>query len=271
MPTLRWSVAAPLLSALFLSGCGSSPEASSGGQSAGSPAPAAATAKKPVANADGTLPSGPGVEKEPPAAGKGNVQGRVLFNEKPAAGIEVKLCETFSRFVGGGGGETFKTKTDANGEYLLKNVTPRVYEGLLVKVFDSNYYVFATSGIMRTAKYPIEPGKTYFAPDTNLFKSDLKLLAPKAGSKMAAEALEVKWKPYPDAAYYKFSINADTASGAVTDYDYINKRVEGESYALDKPLAPGEYRCTVTAYNANEVKLAESPSDIEFRVMPGAK
>jgi len=267
-------LAGPLLAALLVSGCGTT-KANSSGQTA---TPSTATASDPPkstapetrAEADGTLPSGTGTEMEKPTSGKGNVQGRVLFNEKPAAGIEVKLTEKFNRFLGSGSGETFKTKTDSNGQYLLKNVTPRVYEGLLVKVFDSNYYVFATSGIVQTAKYRVEPDKTYFAPDTNLFKSDLKLLHPKAGSKVGAEALEVKWKPYPDAAYYKFSIHADSASGATTNYDYIDKRVDGVSYALDKPLSPGEYRCSVKAYNSNDVKLAESPSDMEFRVAAGA-
>src|SRR6476619_4707438 len=43
-------------------------------------------------NDDGTIPSGTGVEKEKPAAGKGNVQGKAFYNEKPAAGVDVKLC-----------------------------------------------------------------------------------------------------------------------------------------------------------------------------------
>jgi hypothetical protein len=52
-------------------------------------------------NEDGTIPSGTGTEKEKPAAGKGNVQGKALFNEQPAVGVEVKLCKTFNRFMGG--------------------------------------------------------------------------------------------------------------------------------------------------------------------------
>jgi hypothetical protein len=83
---------------------------------------------------------------------------------------------------------------------------------------------------------------------------------------MAGSGIEVKWDAYPDAAYYKFSIYADSASGAQTEYDYINKRVEGQSYALDKPLSPGSYTCKVEAYNGNDVKLAQSPSDIKFNV-----
>jgi hypothetical protein len=181
----------------------------------------------------------------------------------------VKLCEKFNQYFGGCSGQTFTSKTDSNGEYLIKDVPPGIYEGLTAKVFDTPYYVFATSGFVGSAKYKIDPDQTFFAPDTNLFKSDLKLVNPKAGAKIDAGNIEVKWESYPDAAYYKFSINADSASGATANYDYINKRIEGTSYVLDKPLSPGAYTCSVTAYNSNDVKLAESASDIKFTVTGG--
>lgn len=219
-------------------------------------------------DADDVIHSASGVEKEKPAAGKANVQGKVFFNEKPVGDIEVKLCEKFSRFIGGCSGETFTTKTDANGEYLIKNVPPGIYEGLTAKVFNTPYYVFATSGIVGTAKYELEADRTFFAPDTNLFKSDLKLTAPKAGAKVAANGIEVKWDAYPDAAYYKFSIHADSSTEAQTEYDFINKRVDGTSYLLDKPLSPGSYTIQVVAYNANDIRLAESADDIKFSVTP---
>ncbi|HYE75147.1 MAG TPA: hypothetical protein VEF04_17530, partial [Blastocatellia bacterium] len=175
-----------------------------------------------------------------------------------------------SQYLSGCGGETFTAKTDSAGEYLIKNVPPRVYEGLIAKVFNTNYYVFATSGIVSAAKYNIEDGKTFFAPDANLFKNDLKILNPKAGSKTSGSNIEVKWDAYPDAAYYKFSIHADSSSGAQTEFDYINKRVDGLSFVLDKPLAPGSYTCKVQAFNANDIKLAESSDDIKFTVTGGA-
>lgn len=230
----------------------------------------ASAPKKP--DADGVIHSGTGTEKEKPSAGKANVQGKVLFNEKPAADIEVKLCAKFNRFIGGCGGETFTAKTDESGEYLIKDVPAGVYEGLTARVFNTRYYVFATSGIVGSAKYQVDADETFFAPDSNLFKSDLKLLAPKAGAKVAASNIEVKWDPYADAAYYKFSIHADSATGAATEYDYINKRVDGTSFVLDKPLSPGSYTCQVQAFNGNDVKLSESADDIKFTVTgDGAK
>jgi hypothetical protein len=217
-------------------------------------------------NEDGTIPSGSGVEKEKPEAGKGNVQGKAMFNDAPAAGVEVKLCETFSRFVGGCSGQTFKTKTDEAGEYLIKNVPPGVYEGLTVQVFNTPYYVFATSGIVAAAKYKIEADETYFAPDTHLFKNDIKVANPKAGAKLAPENIEVSWAAYPDAAYYKFSIFADTSTGAEPPYDFINKRVEDVSFVLDKPLKPGGYSLKLEAFNSNDRKLAQNSNDLKFSV-----
>ena len=214
----------------------------------------------------GIIHSGTGTEREKPAAGKSNVQGHVLFNSQPAPNIDVKLCEKFNQFLGGCQGQTYTAKTDANGEYLIKDVPPGIYEGLIAKVFDTPYFVFATSGFIGSAKYELDADQTFFAPDSNLFKSDLKLVSPKAGAKVPAQNLELQWESYPDAAYYKFSINADSGSGAETNYDYINKRIDGTSYVLDAPLKPGSYRITVNAYNRNDVKLAESPDDITFTV-----
>jgi hypothetical protein len=268
--SIKVNLAAPaLLSALLAAGCASSGNTNSGSANAAgganeSSARAPASPAKPVA--DGFVPSGAGTEREKPSAGKANVQGKAFYNGKPAAGVEVKLCETFSRFLSGCGGETFTTKTDDAGEYLFKDVPPKVYEGLTVQVFDTPYYVFATSGIVQSAKYKLEEGRTFFAPDTNLFKQDLQLQSPKAGAKTGATGIEAKWDAYPDAAYYKLSFYADTASGAKPEYDFIGRRVDGTSFALDKPLAPGTYTCKVEAYNGNDVKLSQTASDIKFTV-----
>ena len=255
------------LSAVLMSGCKpavTDPAAQPGNANAGAAKSATPPPTKP--DADGVIASGTGTEKEKPAAGKGNVQGKAFYNERPAAGVEVKLCQKFNRFFGGCSGETFTTKTDDAGEYLIKDVPPGIYEGLTVRVFDTPYFVFATSGIVQSAKYKIEEGETFFAPDTNLFKQDLKLVSPKAGAKIGGSNIEVKWNAYPDAAYYKFSVYADTASGAKPEYDFINRRVEELSYVLDKPLSPGSYTCKVEAYNGNDVKLSQSSNDIKFTV-----
>ena len=206
-----------------------------------------------------------GVEKVKPAPGKGNVQGKVFYNSKPVENIEVRLCETFNQYFGGCGGKIYTARTDKDGEYVITSAEPKVYEGLLARVFDTDSSIFATTGIagISSNKYEIVADKTLFVTPTHLFKGDLKLLNPKAGAKVSAQNLELKWDPYPDAAYYKFSIYAEDVS--VTS-PYINERIEGTSFAIDKPLEKGIYRWQVNAYNSEDRKLAESSSDIKFTI-----
>jgi hypothetical protein len=206
-----------------------------------------------------------GVEKQKPAPGTGNVQGKVLFNSKSAENIEVKLCEKFNRFLGGCDGKTYTARTDANGEYVITDVEPKVYEGLLARVFDTDSYIFAASGIggLSSAKYDVAADKTLFIAPTNLFKSDLRVLNPKAGAKTSAQNLELKWDSYPEAVYYKFSIFPE---GSAVTSPYVNERVEATSFLIDKPLEKGTYRWQVNAYNRDDRKLAESGDDIKFTI-----
>lgn len=209
-----------------------------------------------------------GVEKVKPAAGTGNVQGKVLYNSKPAENIELKLCEKFNQFFGGCGGKTYTARSDKDGEYVITNVEPKVYEALLAQVFDTGFFVFATSGIagLSSTKYDVAADKTLFVSPTHLFKSDLKLVNPKAGTKVSAQNLELKWEAYPEAAYYKFSIYPEEAG--VTS-PYINERVDATTFAVEKPFQKGTYRWQVTAYNRDDRKLSESSRDIKFTITDG--
>src|SRR4029453_11091999 len=92
-------------------------------------------ANKTSPNSDAARPAETGVEKVKPAPGTGNVQGKVFFNSKPVENIEVKLCESFNRFLGGCSGKTFTAKTDKDGEYVITNIPPKTYEALLARVF----------------------------------------------------------------------------------------------------------------------------------------
>src|SRR5215217_1531128 len=206
-----------------------------------------------------------GVEKVKPAPGTGNVQGKVLYNNAPVANIDVRLCETFSRFLSGCGGKIYTAKTDNEGDFVITNVPPKEYEGLTVRVFDTDSYVFATTGIagISQAKYNVVADKTLFVSPTHLFKGDLQVLNPKAGSTVSGENLELKWQPYPDAAYYKFSLSPD--AHLVTP-PYTNQRVDDASFKVNKPLEKGSYRFKVEAFNKSDKKLSETPDDIKFTI-----
>ena len=226
------------------------------------------TSSSPVSVNNGGEAAETGVEKVKPAPGTGNVQGKVMYNGKPVPNIEVKLCEKFSQYIGGCSGKTYTAKTDADGDYVIANAEPKVYEGLTVRVFDTDMYVFATTGIagVSASKYEVAPDKTLFVRPTNLFKGDLKTLNPKAGAKVSGQNLELKWEPYPDAAYYKISLYPEEMS--VTS-PYIGERVEGSSFVLDKPLPKGTYRWKMEAFNGADQKLSEGPDDFKFTITDG--
>lgn len=206
-----------------------------------------------------------GVEKVKPAPGTGNVQGKVLYNNAPVENIEVRLCETFSRFLSGCGGKIYTAKTDKEGDFVITNVPPKEYEGLTVRVFETDSYVFATTGIagISSEKYNVVADKTLFVRPTHLFKGDLQVLNPKAGSTVSGQNLELQWQAYPDAAYYKFSLSPN--DHMVTP-PYINQRVEAASFKVNKPLEKGTYRFKVEAFNKSDKKLSETPDDIEFTI-----
>jgi hypothetical protein len=240
----RFVIALVCLAALAVSGC----------------------AKKdgPTRTADANAPV-EGVEKVKPAPGTGNVQGKVLYNNAPVENIDVRLCETFSRFLSGCGGKIYTAKTDKDGDFVITNVPPKEYEGLTVRVFDTDSYVFATTGIagISSAKYNVVADKTLFITPTHLFKGDLQVVNPKAGSTVSGENLELKWEPYPDAAYYKFSLSPN--DHMVTP-PYINERVDGASFKVNKPLEKGTYRIKVEAFNKSDRKLSETADDINFTI-----
>ncbi len=260
-----------LMAALGLFGCSAAKQNNTTGESRTN---SATDAKKDVPKTekvgDGDfVESESGTEKAKPEAGKANVQGKVLFNEKPVPNVEVKVCEKFNRYLGGCDGESYKTKTDAGGEYLIANIPPKVYEGLIVQVFDTKNYIFATKGFgISSAKYKFEADQTFFAPETNLFKDDLKIQNPKPKAKADAPSLEFKWDAYPDAAYYKLSVSPDKYESDSTSI--AAQKIEGATnYKPDKPLQNGLYRIRLEAFNANDVKLAESKDGFEFTVTGG--
>ena len=257
----RLIACACVLSALSLAGCGQKPAAGDG-------AAGTSSAARPDARSAANGTAATGVEKVKPAPGTGNVQGKVMYNGKPVENIEVKLCEEFNRFLGGCGEKFHTARTDADGVYVIANVEPKVYQGLLARVFETDSYVFATTGIagLSSAKYEVTPDKTLFIQPTNLFKGDLKLLNPKAGGKVSAQNLELKWEPYPDAAYYKFSLYPED-SGVTSPH--VGERVEATSFAIEKPIQKGTYRWLVEAFNGADQKLSESGENIKFTITDG--
>ncbi|MDQ1439972.1 MAG: hypothetical protein QOG97_200 [Acidimicrobiaceae bacterium] len=207
-----------------------------------------------------------GVEKAKPAPGTGNAQGKVVFDEKPAVGIAVTLCEKFSQYVGGCSGQQYKAQTDSDGVYVIVNVPPGVYQALTVAVFDTSNYLFAQSGILTPKTYNITAEKTLFVDTTYLWKSDLQLVKPDAGSQVSGTNLTLRWNAYPDATYYMVSVYA---SDPGTSSPLPRQRVAGTTFTLTTSLAAATYRWQVEAYDAQDHKLAASPDNVTFAVVAG--
>lgn len=249
VPRRRWVRRLGLLVvvATALSACG-------GGDDPPAPgAPAGAT----------TTAAAPQVEKAKPAPGTGNVQGKVLYDDKPVANIEVKLCETFARFGGGCSGAEHTARSGPDGEYVIADVPPREYQALLARVFDTDSFVFAQSGFVSAKAYTVQADRTLFVEPTHLFKSDLKLVNPASGSRVPPSGVEVRWEAYPGAAHYELSVNAEAAG---TPSPVTGQRVDGTSFALPATLPAGTYRVSLEAFNAKDRKLAETPSGYTFTV-----
>lgn len=206
------------------------------------------------------------VEKVKPNPGKGNVQGQVFYNSKPVENIEVKICEKFNRFMSGQNctGKNHKVKTDREGYFVITDVDPGKYQVILVRVFNTDSYIFAAKGIagLDNVEQVIEAGKTLFIDPKHLFKSDLKPVNPDVDGSISGQKSELKWEAYPDATYYKISVYPkDTKLQGV-----YNKKATGNTLILEKPLVKGEYTWKIEAYNGDDKKLSETKNGINFTV-----
>ncbi len=193
-----------------------------------------------------------------PAVGFGNAQGRVLWDEKPASGIQVQLCETVS-FMGGCQGKTYSARTDKDGNYTIDKVPPGDY-GLAVRVFDTDDMIYPTDGLLTAAKYHVNKGETLDIRATNLFKSDLQVASPRAGEVVKTGLPTLSWKPYPDAATYDITVSAK-GGGASQDLKTSDTHIVPESSLLN-----GKFSFEVSARNANGVKIAQTSADSPFEV-----
>ncbi len=198
--------------------------------------------------------TGPAVK---PPAGLGNAQGRVLFNGKPAAGIEVSLCQDIG-FISGCSGKTFSSKTDKDGNYTIDKVKPGEYS-LAVRVFTTNYFIYPTTGIISASKFGIKPDETLDIRAVNLWKTDLKTLSPQGGSTVKEAKPQLKWAAYPGATQYKVTLSSAGSSTVFLE-------ATSPSIAPEKPLLDGEYKWKVEAMNGEGVKIAENSTQSVFKV-----
>lgn len=212
------------------------------------------------APADTTAADAADAPKRQPPPGTGNAIGRVLFDGKGAAGIEVMLCEDMN-FLGGCSGKTYPAKTDAKGYYVIDKVKPGDY-ALAVRVFDTNSYIYPTSGILSAAKYKIEKDASLPVRTVNLWKTNLQVESPKNGDTIKTGKPKLAWKAYPNAANYKVTLRTKAGTG-----DTVTLETSSNSATPDKALLNGDYEWKVEATNADGTKIAETAKDAAFKVV----
>jgi hypothetical protein len=208
------------------------------------------------------LVSQPGVEKQPPKAGRANIQGTVFFNNSPAAGVEVSLCVTPNAFADCIG-EKHTARTDGEGVFLFTELEPKEYGGLFVRVFDTRGFVFVGRHGFLASKIKAEPDKTFFVPRTELFKSDLKVTRPKGKDKADAEGFRIEWERYRDATFY----TVELLNFGSRDETFETTSETG--FTPGKTLADGYYRIRVEAFNVAGTKIAQNGQGTEFFIRGG--
>ncbi|RYG60401.1 carboxypeptidase regulatory-like domain-containing protein [bacterium] len=239
------------LIAITLVGCGSKTEAPTSNGSAPVSSSASASAE--------TERSSSAAAVKPPK-GFGNAQGRVFWNEKPAANIKATLCETIS-FVSGCSGKTYTARTDKDGNYTIDKVPPGDY-GLAIQVFDTDNFVYPTNGLLSAAKFAVKDGETLDIRATNLYKTDLQIATPKAGEVVKTSLPKLTWKPYAGATNYEITLMTAGGSGGSQ-----NLKSSATTVSPETPLLNGSYQWEVVARNANGIKIASTATATPFKVV----
>jgi hypothetical protein len=220
------------------------------------------TTPAPTTAAPTTLP--PLVPPSTPSRGKGNIIGKVYWNDTPVIGAEVKLCERFSTF-GRCSGREYSTKTDAEGTFFINNVDPGEYV-VLTRSPGEELWTYRMEGL-GALKDTIVAGETRSIRRLDTIRSNLIILAPEENA-IVEETPVLAWQPYEEAAYYELHLTYNTLDEyLLTKKDC--KRVgstfdTGES--LSDPLRPGEYTWWLEAYNKNGTKIVRCSDYCHFTV-----
>lgn len=202
-------------------------------------------------------PSGPPTptpfvyQGQPPAAGKGGVYGRLLWNGKPVEGIQVKLCDEI-KLLGGCKGTEYPTTTDANGVYAILNVPPGTY-GLTYRALDADTWYFVTSGFLNAKDFEVPAGEMMNVGDHHTIRLDLVILTPTENQRMTIARPTLTWKPYPEAAYYELTFHSGRGGSLVH-----RKKLTDTSFTLDRDLQSCDYSFNIEAFNAQGVMIAEN-------------
>lgn len=195
-----------------------------------------------------------------PDRGLGNVHGKISWNEQPAAGLDVLICQDFNAFSGCKGQE-YTVQTGEDGKYTFHNVEPGIY-ALSVRVFDSDDWIFVTDGIFSAAEYTVAANETLVIEPRSIHKLDIRPLKPGMDAEVKSGERVFQWEAYGDADYYEIYLTPDEG-----DAIFVNERADETSIKAQLPPLNCAYRWQLAAFNANGIKIAETNDYWEFTVI----
>src|SRR5574341_66897 len=198
-------------------------------------------------------------EITPAAEGKGNVAGLVLWNNQPVPKAAVWLCEKFERACIGK--YQYRTNSDQNGYYVFKNVTSGKYV-VAINSFSTGWFIFYFDS-KGNREQNVSAGKDLILDPWSIWKMDLRPISPRDGKDISEVHPTFTWEPYPDAAYYQFTIYYWDDHSNTYNTVLENKRVDGTGFVLQEvTLVTCSYGWTVEAYNAAGVKISQLKNGI---------
>jgi hypothetical protein len=201
------------------------------------------------------------IEVPDPKPGTGNVVGKIVWNELPAADLEVRLCDEIG-IATGCKGNPYETRTDGEGVYLFTDVEPGEY-ALAVASFDGNHWLYVTAGLGISAKkYTVGAGETLRVPQQAIYKFDLIQTRPEEDAETAEARPTLEWEPYPEAAYYEVYLTQEHGSPI-----FLNERTEASTISPGRDLLACEYTWQVEAFNSLGSKIAEQDGYSHFKVV----
>lgn len=199
-----------------------------------------------------------------PSPGMGNVKGTVLWsgNGKGIADVEVLLCERISMTLYFScEGKNFKTKTDAEGNYWFKDITPGSYSFAIKPPGATNTYISMTMNYAIAESMRLEPDQTIEVEPQKIYKMDLKPITPKTDESIQERKPTLRWEAYAGAKSYYVTLYGK-GSAKVELNDNGGKAINNTEVTPLNELPNGRYKWRINVFDDNANSIAQSEDGV---------
>jgi formylglycine-generating enzyme required for sulfatase activity len=201
-----------------------------------------------------------------PQPGKANAIGRVVWNNQPVIGTEVKLCDSSS----GCDEHPLITKTDDQGNFVFSDVTPAQYY-VLVHSIDTDDWFYNKGFGFHLSSFPysdansfdLTANQTQVLDTLKIYKFDLKQIFPINEEKLSQGTPTLTWEAYPGAAYYGIYFDF----GEIYPSNNFGQKIVGTSFTFNSPLPNCSYEWKVEAFDVDGNIISASGDSGHFHVI----